>query len=463
MASPLSTISPDTRNHVLDYLPLRDCFRYSQVSHQCLREVLPNLKRRRSHQFCQRHAYQLLNPCRLVPVREIPILSTSRIDKETDVDVLLQPINGDKNQWHILPSITERIQALYRALPVSHSSSDNLRQLLLDLQQEDLQLLSEQGFSTNNLTAYVQELRSVSKAHRLHELMLSQSTISSYPPSVDRGFAVNALRSVTTTTLHQYIGDVLIAYFLMGHSVAGMVEGLTTHGKWTQDLLDPRDKDTMAEGPIHWYRRWIFLQSTLLRTFPMTRQQLAVYKLVAPLHGILGRTEPRNVEYIHPHYCFLASGTSVVGETTRVVRRLVRPQGDANNGRRSHFDHETRYHQFGPLGPAFRGRDLLEVFKMEPSMMVDRLESPQFSISPTWQLLEEGRHFISNNASFDNWFAVSSWVTAWNEQERRFPDDAWDDVSFWMMVLGNECYKNRPMTVEPPLVTILPQPDEEWE
>ncbi len=438
MASPLIALSVDTRNHVLGYLSLQSCLRYSEVSQQCLRELLPHMKHRRARQFCQRHAYRLLDPCRLFPVRDV----APKIDTQTISEAVLQPISGSKDQWHVLLTVAERIQALYRALPMSHSSCEILRQLLLDLQEEPI-LLSEQGFLASNFTTSLQELQLICKAHRLHEHILSDSTVSCNPPSADRGFGAHArgIGTSFTTTLDQYIGDILIVYFLMGHSVAGMVEGLTTHQRWVQHLLNPLD--IAVDGPIHWYRLWVFMHSTLLRTFPMTREQLSDYKL--PLCGILGRTEPENVEYIHPHYCYLGTGTSVVNETTIMVENLLHHQEEAfleDSIERPIFVHSTRVDLFGSLGP-FRGRDVVRSTIMEPRVLLDHLNHPAFGLPPTWILLEEGRHFISQNDRLVGWFSSAD--------DAAIPDE---NLSAWIRYLPQKCYRSRPMTVQPPLVTM---------
>lgn len=437
MTSPLALLSPDIKSYVFDHLPLQSCLRFSECSKQCLQEVLPHLKQRRFRQFCQRHAYRLLDPCRLFPTSDV--YSKDLSSRTALSEIILQPITGDQNQCHVLMTVRERLHALEQALPASHSSSQQVRELVLDL-QEDPQLLSEQGFMTNNFAMSLQELQSVCTAHRLHEQLLSASTVSCRPPIA--GGQANLTTTSFTTSLDQYIGDVLIVYFLMGHSVAKMVEGVTTHQRWAQDLLWPRDED-IVEGPIHWYRRWIFMHSTLLRTFPMTREQLSHYKL--PHCGILGKLHPQAIEYVHPHYCFLGTGTSVVAETTVVVHDLSRHQLEAFRGDSLGppiFVHSTRVNAFGTLGP-FRGRDNVRSTVMEPNLLLEHLEHPSFAISPTWLLLVEGHHVIVNNDRFAAWFASAGEAA-----------DANENLSVWFRYLSQTCYRSRPMSVQAPLVTI---------
>eukprot|EP00429_Kryptoperidinium_foliaceum_P002045 CAMPEP_0176022356 /NCGR_PEP_ID=MMETSP0120_2-20121206/10881_1 /TAXON_ID=160619 /ORGANISM="Kryptoperidinium foliaceum, Strain CCMP 1326" /LENGTH=147 /DNA_ID=CAMNT_0017355495 /DNA_START=155 /DNA_END=596 /DNA_ORIENTATION=- len=109
-----------------------------------------------------------------VPANEIKELANQLGDTST-----LQPINGSEDQWHIVPSVMERIQDLVRGLPHSHSAHSLLQELVTDLQDERSFLLSEEGITTNNLSTARQEWQALTKAHRLHDQILNRATLSS--------------------------------------------------------------------------------------------------------------------------------------------------------------------------------------------------------------------------------------------------------------------------------------------
>jgi hypothetical protein len=369
---------------------------------------------------------------------------------------LLQPLTGEIEQIHLVPSVQERIESLYRALPNSHSSHEGVRKLWLELQEGPPLLLMEEGiiFSTH-FRSSVQELHSVTLAHRWHEALVRACTVDGTPPRATMGFGDNPAGAALTTTLDQYIGDVLMAYFVMGHVIAGIVEGRTSHSQWTDHLLSPNP------DPQRWYKRWVFLHSCILRTFPLTSNQLHHYKL--PLAGIMGRTDPQNVPYIHPHYCFLGGGArcTVVQETTKVVSYLARVCSFGADEFEERIGDEpvifridTRWNSFGPLGPAFRGRDHVQSVRMSPGPLAVLLSNPSFAMAPSWLMLEEGRHVIHENVLYHAWFT--------SEVETSIESES---LGSWFLRMPEICFKNRPMTVEPPVISLneqLPGPRRDW-
>jgi hypothetical protein len=434
--SPLATLSWDLKDQVLDFLPLRSCLRYTQASHQCLRDVLPHLKRRRSRQFCKRLAYQMGNPHKLRPINSLNDPTSIPIETSSP----LQYLTGDKEQIHIVPSVTERIESLYRALPYSHSSSEGVRRLLLELQGQPPDLLLEDGIRSSHFPSSLQELHLVTVAHRSHEELIRACTVNCSPPRANLGFWDNP-GAALTTTLEQYIGDVLLAYFLVGHAIAGMVEGFTSHSHWTDHLL------SCDSSPQLWYKRWVFMHSCILRTFPVTTNQLQQYKL--PAVGIIGRTDPQGVDYIHPHYCFLGCSArdTVVEDTTKVVSHIYRACLLDFDERTAEgalvYRMDTRWHSFGQLGPAFRGRDHVQSVHMSPDTMSVFLSSPGFAMAPPWLMMEEGQHVIHDNPLYHAWFTA--------EVEPRTDSES---LGSWFLRMPQICYQNRPMTVEPPVISL---------
>lgn len=405
MGSPLSPLSEDTKLHVLDFLPLPDILHYSETAKQSLVEVLPNLKERRSKQFGDRHAYQLCDPSRLISVHEISSLKDKKL------------VGCESEHWQVLPSVAERLEGLYRAIPQSHAGKDLARELWLDAKQlNDEEITGDASFS-----ASIQQLHSLLKAHRLHNLLLSKSTINCRPPPADPSIAIyNDL--TMTVTLDQYMGDVLLANYLMAHAIAGLVEGPTTYEKWIQHLTRQQDEEAT---PLDGYQYWIFLHSTILRTLPMKPEWLQQMRL-QPICGVQGKA---GADYISPPYPFLAP------ETTNNALKVLAGPLQRRQGNHHLWAHSTRLDDFGPLGPAFRGRDRVRTVVMNPGSLLRHLGmfhafyGMGVALPPATTTL------------YSVWFQESQTETS------------------WMVNLSKDCYRNRPMTVQPPQITISPRWD----
>jgi hypothetical protein len=386
---------------------------------------LSELQRLRRYQFLSRHAYQLQDPSRL----RVLLYGTTDDD---DTSILSDSL-ANKDRWHVLPSVAEQVQSLSRALPSSHPLEEELRELVLDLQQEVILII-------DNDEDVSKQLKRLTKAHRLHASLLSRCTLNCRPIRCDPGFLTTRTTTpcsdddpdptTLTVTLEHYLGDILAAYYLLGHSISRIVQGGPTHRQWSQQITSQLQQQSTDANV--WYQIWIYFQSTLLRSFPLTPDQCTALK-VLPC-GIRGRTVPQNVDYIHPHYPYIGTGTLVVEETTDVVQAFLQHTSVEDIPR---LVHRTTLHHFGPLG-AYRGRDRVRSITMDPGSVVHRLHHPSFCIPPTWFLLEQGRHEILDNPAFDAWFVGQ------------------DGVLQWMLELQEECGRSRPMTVQPPMVTIEP-------
>jgi hypothetical protein len=161
--------------------------------------------------------------------------------------------------------------------------------------------------------------------------------------------------------------------------------------------------------------------------------------LLGSTSGIRGTSVPHNVDYIHPHYCYLGMEAHRVHETTKVVRTLLLQLWNAIGeppAVTNRMAHQTTMNHFGPLGPNFRGRDDIRTRIMNPFSLLHRLHHPSYVIPTTWFLLQQKEHMILDSRTLHSWFAGT------------------DTVVRWMLELKEECGKSRPMTVMPPIVTI---------
>jgi hypothetical protein len=411
----MSDLSTDARNHLLSYLSLRDCLRYSQVSKAGLMEALCHLKQRRTEQFCERKAYKLWpNPCKLVSVKDLP----PHVVVPQGTEILVKPDNLDA--WSFLHSVTERVEGLYRALPFSHPSKDMVKQLLQDLRRPSIPDI-ERNLS---FVQCMDHLKALMNAHMLHETILARATIQCEPERVERGWAMTAHAAnddTLTVTLDQYLGDVLIACYLMGHSITGLVEGPSNLEKWIKDILQTEIH------PLGGYRQWVFLHSTFLRNLAMTREGLTLYKMF-PLCGwirdqrefpLLWTESGRNYQnlMIQPPPCFLAERDN----EDRAISAII-----AQN-HSQYWEHQSIINQFGPLGPAFRGRDRIRTVSMR----------------------------IQSLAMAYLWRNMPHQMPLGVRLQQAGPGDAEvPSIRHWIMELARECNQTRPMTVHPPLVSI---------
>eukprot|EP00521_Asterionellopsis_glacialis_P018182 CAMPEP_0195299086 /NCGR_PEP_ID=MMETSP0707-20130614/24832_1 /TAXON_ID=33640 /ORGANISM="Asterionellopsis glacialis, Strain CCMP134" /LENGTH=306 /DNA_ID=CAMNT_0040361371 /DNA_START=27 /DNA_END=947 /DNA_ORIENTATION=- len=277
-----------------------------------------------------------------------------------------------------------------------------------------------------------------------------------------------------SVTLQRYLGDVLCAYFLMGHSVSRIIEGGLSEQAWMDHVFSVRPNTNKNEettwstttgngsqtdeqnhhhddAVAQLYRRWIFLHSTLLRTAPFTMEQQIQLGIQLPFSSQEETTrhvddddygmENNNVGdlcLIFPHVPFVGIPKSPIFQ--RLLRE--RPLSSILMNDR---DNETaplppplrmKLNDFGHLGPAFRGRDLIRsqtIFASSPACTVVAFES--------WMAAAGGVEHDNMNGRITNPF-----FEAWRQGR--------DDGILWILQLHREAYKATPLTVEPHIITI---------
>ena len=223
-----------------------------------------------------------------------------------------------------------------------------------------------------------------------------------------------------TVPLERYMGDVLIVYYLMSHSSAGIVEGSPTPTQWMIRLQSspssqPRE---MGWNGWLWYQRWVYYHSTMLRMCSFTRQQQDQLGLCSS--GILrttGTSNPAMANRQTMPYCYVEPPMVLADPELLVSTAIL--ELSTLEGKASLI---ATFNHFGPLGPSFRGRDEVRTRRMEPELLVFKIHDKL--------------------------------------QGSYLPDDTWlsgqDEVVAWMMEMQLESRRQRPMTVLPPLITIQP-------
>jgi hypothetical protein len=574
MTPPLvNLLSPDCRSRVFRFLTLFDCLRFAETSRTSLKHVIREVDRRRRDQF-------LVRPCEELTASGDTILNLSTSIRQSELppgDALVAHNNDNGNvndkacddktkhdngssdhpflhravghdsddlyerlqdreirrSWYVLPSVKERIEGLYRTIPSTHPFNDELRDLVLDLRYyktiEDSNGRMENSNEQNH--NLLKRLSAVTYAHRLHASLLSQCTVNLSPDPYNRHNLNNNRTSNDgngdnesfTVTLERYMGDVLSARCLIGHSYyfgsrtrssnnsdgddsvhmtdsnddgnnsknEVVVEGGPSFDQWIDRLVsfkkissNPTSINTDNESYIEdnnkgdeipstkdWYQYWVFFHSALLRISPFSVQQAQQLKL-DPCSGILGPFDVYNDMYTQPgpnnigndnnnnnnngdanantnttggqqqqQPWFLPSRTyacfSPECQDVKALSERMNQLFRHNNQRIGIL--ETTLNHFGPLGQ-FRGRDRVTTEVMLPhklyvSVLRNSLLSWTLNNRRLQTLLGLNREYITD---------LRRWL---GDSDNR-------GVMRWMKLLQDQSQKTRPMTVQPPLVTI---------
>jgi len=428
-------------------------------------------------------------------------------------------INGNHKEfpqtsiWYALPSVLERIESLYRAIPGTHPFNDDLRNLVLDLKKK------EEGRTQNITTTttgkndtLLERFSTITYSHRLHASLLSRCTVNLNPdPYVynqkeTRNANAGSDDKPFTVTLERYMGDVLTASCLVGHtyhygntinhsgktangdSAYGMnydredygskarvvVEGGYSLDQWLYHLnsliTNVCDSSTASTVKISstmgWYQYYVFLHSAVLRISPFTIQQAEQLSCV-PMSGLL---EPRG----------LFNGAAENGDG----------DGNNNNGGDGNIDNveersdqEQHPHHQPWFLPSLLYSCLSPGRELSKFIMIDRmrglfssgnhhragvLETTLNHFGPLGRF--RGRDRVATHCIYptnlyltmvrNQWFSRSRYMEEVQVQDQIDHARSWlsdsdsQKVVQWMKLLQDQSQRTRPMTVKPPLVTI---------
>ena len=429
----LETVPIDCLQGIISFLPIRECLAFGSTSIKNLVEIQPELRLRRKR-FTQTFVYNSLI--------EYP-KACGPIDLAT-----MWKTKGNRD-IHLLPTVRDRIESLHKILPNSHPQATSvldLLQTIRDIHKDDTQHkrkdLPHRPLLKLGFQSAFHAFKKLILSHKRHAILLAQS-IQSDPGHCDRGYrhgisgeSHSKDGSILTVTLERYVGDVLCAFYLMGHSAANIIEGGPSENHWmdaieaelpclTTSQLDEFEPQTpLGVTASTWYRCWIFVQSSLLRIAHFTWGQQIRLGIASPMptssssQGILDVAEG---SLLRPHKPFAGR------EKSSFMRRLTQ----VTNFRPL----RVTFNDFGPLGPSFRGRDLIQSHTIYPATAMGVIiyfdglnpeEYAKYTQGPIPTFLP----FLRN----------------WSASQ--------DAVIQWLLELHTESSKTRPMTVAPPLVTI---------
>ena len=210
--------------------------------------------------------------------------------------------------WIMVPSVYDRVCELYKHIPSGHPMVNTICVLKKDLAQNVS--LDGTAQTLHPFSDFVHLYRRLLSAQKLHSVILHYVIHS------------NPMEKNTAVNLDQYIGDVLCVAYLINQSSLGLVEGGPSNRTFLRDTRQPSTHKSC-------YLAWVYLHSSILRVKSFTTAQR--HRLGIPEFSGLSEMVP-NDHYIND--AFLSS------EMTLIFR------------------------EFGPLGPAFRGRDIVRMHEI---------------------------------------------------------------------------------------------------
>jgi len=366
---------PECSLHIFSYLGLKDTLTFGEASMSCLKEVLPDLNHRRKR-MKQRYAYWRDWKATKGPEARTMIVWNGDVGEEYHEHDHVPSVTS---RWVALPTVQERAEQLCHRIPESHP----LHELVDELRKELLRDVdSSQLVSSPLCFALLLTLhRLVVRPLKLYSLILCRVVYSDpLSKSCEGGTPIISNSSTVTASLDQYMGDVMALTYLIQFSDLGIVEGGPTNASCARQI-----HRSMTLEPVSCYRAWVYMHSSILRVKKFTKAQR---KRLGIPEGLC------KVSEMIPHDCY-------VDERFMSSEMIL------------------AFYEFGRLGPAFRGRDVVEVREM-----------------PARSLFA---FFVTDNVHFQG------------ETTRSALE--------WLCLLHEQTRKVRPMTVSPPVIRFCrPQP-----
>jgi hypothetical protein len=432
----LCSIPSDCHASIVAFLPLEGVIGLGSASLTCLSDVQPEISRRRkrfTQQFCYSSEREYSSETHFrIPKAQLNLHPHSYLNT---------PPDGLAEKIRLLPTVSDRINSLYRVLPTTHPSYSNVVQLRSaisitngtdndcggDIDRDgdgDVPSIDElrkrrRGIDYESLLrAHVHNVR----PHKLHALILRHA-IRSDPLVVDRGHTYDS-HGALTVTLARYIGDVHCAYYLLGHSDSGIIEASPTDNEWKANLMSELNNSRNIET---FYRAWVFLHSTLLRVAPFSAQQQACLGIAPP-------TPPR-AEIATDSAGGQGSLSSPLAPFRANVTDAFWQQHSIEEWISRFPPLRVTFRHFGPLGPAFRGRDMMELLLLQPVALANVVST----FAET-----DPREYTGGSSSP----TLSPMLRHWANEEH--------NVIQFMVRMHDQSRRIRPVTVVPPQVSLRP-------
>jgi hypothetical protein len=268
-----------------------------------------------------------------------------------------------------LPSVQDRVKQLSKALPKEYALHKSVKELELLLENEKNELHSNHRWkeSTNGTSrsSWIDLMQKILRPLKLHAEILRKALFSE-------------TCDLKGTSLHQYIGDVLCVTFLLRD------DGLDC--SFAEGSLSQISAENEIRIRPSCYRSWIMMHSGILRTkqFPLSQQS----RLRIP--DFYGEAVEEENYMRSPSTWRLSMDCYKNDAFMRSQMTLV-------------------YDNFGPLGPTFRGRDVVTMREITAHHMVayfssfsHALENEAVQSALTWLCLAHEQAFVSRPMTVRN-------------------------------------------------------------
>ena len=311
----------DCCQHVFSYLELVDCLRFSSTSSVAMREVLPAILIRRS---------LLLKPYAMFVQKCInpsPPQYGIRIG-------LLDDLSYSENErlFYIFPSLHQRVTQLVTKIPPSHPLCSLVKELSIVL-----------SFSNNNTILLPNEdLVSIQSLIKL--LQYAVSPLKLHATILNRALLSKNGDNTMTTELQHYIGDVLCVTYLFYDFGR---KALYAEGSLSIECLQKR----LCRCPPSCYQSWVLMHACILRTKQFTEQQLSRMGL-GDIYMLSNHSIPEMQDLV-------AFKTVLWQHSRQFGWNMTIDKFRTDQFMKSEMC--LIYDDFGPLGPSFRGRDIVRV------------------------------------------------------------------------------------------------------
>jgi hypothetical protein len=231
------------------------------------------------------------------------------------------------------PTLHQRVSQLATKIPRAHplcSLVKDLNTALSNCMQDSQMQLRDGLLSRKSL---IESLRQIVLPLKLHATILNQALLSKNGDDT------------TTAELQYYIGDVLcVAYLFYDFGRAA---------QYADSSISPQSLEKrLCRSPPTCYQSWVLMHACILRTKHFSEQQLSRMGL-GDLHLLsnIAKTDLNDSDPGRP--------TSIWQKSRHFGWNMA-----INGVRTDHFMKSEMclvYDDFGPLGPSFRGRDIVRV------------------------------------------------------------------------------------------------------